>query len=265
MGESAELTTQGISAKAWIRKENDLYLYKIGRREVPASQILDALGIEHVNYYVVEGEELKEVASDDKQEQIELWNEKVVKSAEYRTSHKIVILLTDGAPSQQGLDGRPYGEAISANEQADAIKQLGAEIYTINYDISSSGSISVSTSRNSQGQYEGSASTDDNGNKSFIITPSQYDSTIGVDNRLGLQFWRYGSNSTDWYASADDFISAAQMQRAGSLPLTYVAVFSKFSQTVFEHTDSFPYSCCTVLFTVTVLCPAMCCLIGSRA
>ncbi len=138
---------------------------------------------------------------------LEKAKELVAAVPEYRTSHKIVILLTDGAPSQQGLDGRPYGEAISANEQADAIKQLGAEIYTINYDISSSGSISVSTSRNSQGQYEGSASTDDNGNKSFIITPSQYDSTIGVDNRLGLQFWRYGSNSTDWYASADDFIS----------------------------------------------------------
>ena len=109
---------------------------------------------------------------------LEKAKELVAAVPEYRTSHKIVILLTDGAPSQQGLDGRPYGEAISANEQADAIKQLGAEIYTINYDISSSGSISVSTSRNSQGQYEGSASTDDNGNKSFIITPSQYDSTI---------------------------------------------------------------------------------------
>lgn len=138
---------------------------------------------------------------------LEKAKELVAAVPEYRTSHKIVILLTDGAPSQQGLDGRPYGEAISANEQADTIKQLGAEVYTINYDISSSGSISVSTSRNSQGQYVGSASTDDNGNKSFIITPSRYDSTIGVDNRLGLQFWRYHSNSTDWYASADDFIS----------------------------------------------------------
>ncbi len=62
---------------------------------------------------------------------LEKAKELVAAVPEYRTSHKIVILLTDGAPSQQGLDGRPYGEAISANEQADAIKQLGAEIYQL--------------------------------------------------------------------------------------------------------------------------------------
>ena len=37
---------------------------------------------------------------------LEKAKELVAAVPEYRTSHKIVILLTDGAPSQQGLDGR---------------------------------------------------------------------------------------------------------------------------------------------------------------
>ena len=107
-----ELTTQGISAKAWIRKENDLYLYKIGRREVPASQILDALGIEHVNYYVVEGEELKEVASDDKQEQIELWNEKVVKSGLITSEERSLVTFEDYKYYCESQGRDPFDEIL---------------------------------------------------------------------------------------------------------------------------------------------------------
>jgi len=48
-----ETTTNGISAKGWIRENGKLYLYKRGareRREVIASNILDVLNFSHVVY-----------------------------------------------------------------------------------------------------------------------------------------------------------------------------------------------------------------------
>ena len=45
-----ELTTLGASAKGWIRHEDGLYLHKVGKYELPACEILDALGIEHIPY-----------------------------------------------------------------------------------------------------------------------------------------------------------------------------------------------------------------------
>ena len=41
-----ELTNQGLSAKSWYKdKDDNLWLYKIGRKELPASAILDKLNI----------------------------------------------------------------------------------------------------------------------------------------------------------------------------------------------------------------------------
>lgn len=48
-----EIATQGMAAKAWIWERDGLYLYKIGKAELTASEILEALGIEHVPYYPV--------------------------------------------------------------------------------------------------------------------------------------------------------------------------------------------------------------------
>ena len=40
-----ELTTLGTSAKGWIRKEGRMFLHKVGKYEIPASEILSALQI----------------------------------------------------------------------------------------------------------------------------------------------------------------------------------------------------------------------------
>ena len=45
-----ELTAQGMAAKAWIRQNGELYLYKVGKKELAASRILDALSVPHVTY-----------------------------------------------------------------------------------------------------------------------------------------------------------------------------------------------------------------------
>lgn len=73
-----ELTAQGVSAKCWIREEDGLYLYKVGRKELPASEILDILGISHVQYE--KAEHLKEYLSKERIRKIEEAGEVIVRS-----------------------------------------------------------------------------------------------------------------------------------------------------------------------------------------
>lgn len=58
-----ELTTMGASAKGWIRHKDGLYLHKVGKYEIPADEILTALGISHVPYSVSSAIETKGVLS----------------------------------------------------------------------------------------------------------------------------------------------------------------------------------------------------------
>lgn len=74
-----ELTTQGVTAKAWVKDSGKTYLYKIGRKELAASAILDTLGFNHVKYEKVTGEELDKVVTVQRKEQIEALGEEVVK------------------------------------------------------------------------------------------------------------------------------------------------------------------------------------------
>ena len=74
-----ELTTQGVAAKAWVRKGQELYLYKIGKKELAASAVLDTLGFAHVPYQKVEGEELDRVVTARRKERIRALDERVVK------------------------------------------------------------------------------------------------------------------------------------------------------------------------------------------
>ena len=60
-----EFTAQGMAAKAWIRETDGLYLYKVGKKELPASRILDALNIPHVSYIEAENSRLEEIADQD--------------------------------------------------------------------------------------------------------------------------------------------------------------------------------------------------------
>ena len=73
-----ELTAQGVSAKCWIKENDGIYLYKVGRKELPASEILDVLGIDHVHYE--KAEQLKEYLSKDRIKKIEDVGEIIVRS-----------------------------------------------------------------------------------------------------------------------------------------------------------------------------------------
>ncbi len=75
-----ELTTQGLSAKAWIRESDSLYMYKIGKIELAASQILDVLQIEHIQYTAADPAEIENYVDENHLERFVMSGEQIVKS-----------------------------------------------------------------------------------------------------------------------------------------------------------------------------------------
>lgn len=90
-----ELTAQGMTAKAWIRERSGLYLYKIGKKELAASRILDALGIPHVPYTEASEEELFRIADPKRIGQIRSRDEKAVKCRLITSSGKALVPWED--------------------------------------------------------------------------------------------------------------------------------------------------------------------------
>ena len=74
-----EFTAQGMAAKAWIREADGLYLYKVGKKELPASGILDSLHIPHVSYIEAENSSQEKIADRNHIEKIYKSGEKIVK------------------------------------------------------------------------------------------------------------------------------------------------------------------------------------------
>ncbi len=119
-----ELTTLGASAKGWIRKEGRLFLHKVGKYEIPADQILEALGIPHIHYRVSELEEISSYLTEERKEWIGSVGEAVVNS-ELFTSEDISLVTFEEFRtfcSSYGLD--PYEEA----EKMDPVSYLKMQI-----------------------------------------------------------------------------------------------------------------------------------------
>ncbi len=105
---SPELSTLGLSAKAWYR-DNDgtLWLYKIGKKELAASAILDAIGAYHVRYYDASDEVGKH--TDDKHiEKIKSNNEKLVKSRIFTDERRSIATWYDYEEYCEHNDLDPY-------------------------------------------------------------------------------------------------------------------------------------------------------------
>ena len=80
-----------MAAKAWIRTKSGLYMYKVGKKELAASQILDALDIPHVRYEEVSIDELKNISDEVHIEKILKVGEKVVKSKIISSEEKALV------------------------------------------------------------------------------------------------------------------------------------------------------------------------------
>lgn len=127
-----ELTTLGASAKGWIRSENGIFLHKVGRYEIPASQILDCLGIPHIAYEVSEDGEIQDYMSRERREWLESVGEKMVKSRLFTDEERSLVTFEEFAVfcEHYGLD--PYEQAAGIDRTAYLQMQIGD--YVLNND-----------------------------------------------------------------------------------------------------------------------------------
>jgi len=106
-----ELTTLGVSAKGWIRHEDGLHLHKVGRYEIPASEILEALEIEHIPYIISSEEELRVYLSDERKEWLQGVGEVMVHSKLFTSEEVAMVTFEEFAGFCRNYGLNPYEEA----------------------------------------------------------------------------------------------------------------------------------------------------------
>lgn len=90
-----ELTTLGTSAKGWIRKEGRMFLHKVGKYEIPASEILSALQISHISYEISRKEDISLYLSKERSEWIESVGEKMVCSELFTSEETSLVTFEE--------------------------------------------------------------------------------------------------------------------------------------------------------------------------
>ena len=128
-----ELTTLGVSAKAWIRgADGSLWLHKAGKYELPSSQILEVLSIPHISYEESSEEELWDYLSDERRGWLDGVGEKMVKSCLF-TNPDLSMVTFEEFSAFCGAYGRnPYEEALRVDRRAYLQMQIAD--YILNND-----------------------------------------------------------------------------------------------------------------------------------
>lgn len=113
-----ELTTQGINAKGWIRGEDGIYLHKVGKNELPASAVLDTMGISHIPYSASGQDEISAYLSEERAEWIKNTGEMLVKSRLFTSEDVSLVTFEDFRTfcGHYGLD--PYEESAKIDRKA---------------------------------------------------------------------------------------------------------------------------------------------------
>lgn len=119
-----EPVTLGQAAKSWVWNAEGIQLYKIGRRELAASQILDLLGIDHVAYEAVDEEELLQFTAPDRLKSIRDAGEIVVKCKCITTEELSIITWEDYQIYCEKNSLDPYNILKDENRKAYAQMQV---------------------------------------------------------------------------------------------------------------------------------------------
>lgn len=112
-----ELTSCGSSAKCWAKKGKLIYLYKVGKNEVAASTILDALHLRHLTYAEADlPEEL--LPTSEEQETLRMTGESIVQCRLLTDPGRSLVTFEDFAvfASRQGY--KAYELLPVINQQA---------------------------------------------------------------------------------------------------------------------------------------------------
>ena len=127
-----ELTTQGASAKGWIRRDGKLYIHKVGKYEIPADQILTALNKPHIHYQISSADEIDSYLTDERKLWIERVGDAVVNAEIFTSEEKSLVTFEEFAVfcRNYGLD--PYEEAIKIDREFYLKMQISDHILNNN-------------------------------------------------------------------------------------------------------------------------------------
>lgn len=112
-----ELTTMGASAKGWIRKNGDLYLHKVGKYEICADQILDALQISHISYSISTEEETDAYLSPERKEWLQGVGECIVNSKLFTSEETALVTFEEFSLFCCYYGLNPYEEAMKLDRR----------------------------------------------------------------------------------------------------------------------------------------------------
>lgn len=115
---SPEFTTGGVAAKAWIVTKQGIYLYKVGRKEIAASAILDCLGFSHVPYESCTLQEMDAYTTIERQKKISEQGEMVVKSPLIASEDLSLVSWEDFAIYCDRNNRNPYTEVMGNDSRA---------------------------------------------------------------------------------------------------------------------------------------------------
>lgn len=127
-----ELTTLGVSAKGWIRGKDGLWLHKVGRYELAASRILEALGIPHVSYEASGEEELRDYLSEERKGWLDGVRERMVKSRLFTNEDLSLVTFEEFAVFCEAYGLNPYREGAGVNRTV--YLQMQVADYLLNND-----------------------------------------------------------------------------------------------------------------------------------
>lgn len=119
-----EPVTLGQAAKSWVWNEEGIQLYKVGRKELAASRILDLLGVEHVVYKAVEEQELLQYTTPERLRIIRGAGEVVVKCNCITSEDLSIITWEDYQIYCDRNSLNPYSILTAGNRKAYAEMQV---------------------------------------------------------------------------------------------------------------------------------------------
>lgn len=119
-----EPVTLGQAAKSWVWNAEGIQLYKVGRKELAASQILDLLGIEHVTYEAANEDELLQYTTPERLKAIQNAGEAVVKCCCITSEELSIITWEDYQVYCDRNSLNPYEILIAENRKAYARMQV---------------------------------------------------------------------------------------------------------------------------------------------
>lgn len=112
-----ELTTLGSSAKGWIRKEEGLFLHKVGKYEIPADIILNALDIEHIHYQESTDQEIGTYLSEERKDWIEGVGEAIVNTKLFTSEDTALVTFEEFKIFCESYGMNPYREAFDIDKE----------------------------------------------------------------------------------------------------------------------------------------------------